>query len=83
MFRRALLGMCVLNVCDLETSTVKWPRPELGCKKEIGRYKRRRRRIISRRMEYKKIIVLYILYALFSAASLHRFSDDLVAEEIT
>jgi hypothetical protein len=40
--------MCVLIACDLETSTVKWPRPELGCKKEIGRYKRRRRRIISR-----------------------------------
>jgi len=45
--------MCVVIVCDLEASTVKWPRPELGCNKEIVRYKRRRR-IISRRMEYKK-----------------------------
>jgi hypothetical protein len=23
--------MCVLIACGLETSTLKWPRPELGC----------------------------------------------------
>jgi hypothetical protein len=42
-------------------------------------------RIISRRrMELKKKIKLFFifLYTLFSEASLHRFCDDLVVEEI-
>jgi hypothetical protein len=73
LFRGALPGMCVPIACDLETSTIKWPRPELGCKKEIGRYKRRR--IISRkRMEYKKEISYFYMHCLLQ---LH-FTDFLM-----